>query len=236
MWWLSTKKQAQGRRCWPKLWPRSATRRFSTSPRPVSWASGGETLKSWFGSGEDIIYSDLLFYCFMKVKRCAPRINGFPHVMLLCRCCLSWQDITPHPPFSWMSWNQWWASEGLARGEQEPGTFTDSNSIKQHKISLLVHIQCLGVVDICQEDIECFWLDLCYRMHKNTIILNQLIVLKTIKLHFYFVLLRGDHEGSRRMKTELLVQMDGLARSNDLVFVLAASNLPWWGGIARKLY
>ncbi|XP_033502370.2 katanin p60 ATPase-containing subunit A-like 2 isoform X3 [Epinephelus lanceolatus] len=37
----------------------------------------------------------------------------------------------------------------------------------------------------------------------------------------------GEHEGSRRMKTELLVQMDGLARSADLVFVLAASNLPW---------
>ncbi|KAM7076264.1 LOW QUALITY PROTEIN: katanin p60 ATPase-containing subunit A-like 2 [Ciconia maguari] len=34
----------------------------------------------------------------------------------------------------------------------------------------------------------------------------------------------GEHEGS--MKTELLVQMDGLARSDDLVFVLAASNLP----------
>lgn len=61
-------------------------------------------------------------------------------------------------------------------------------------------------------------------MYKNTIVLNQLMKLLH---HFYFVLLRGDHEGSRRMKTELLVQMDGLARSNDLVFVLAASNLPW---------
>lgn len=29
------------------------------------------------------------------------------------------------------------------------------------------------------------------------------------------------------MKTELLVQMDGLARTDDLVFVLAATNLPW---------
>ena len=39
--------------------------------------------------------------------------------------------------------------------------------------------------------------------------------------------LRSEHEGSKRMKTELLVQMDGLARSDDLVFLLAASNLPW---------
>ncbi|GAA49283.1 katanin p60 ATPase-containing subunit A-like 2 [Clonorchis sinensis] len=37
----------------------------------------------------------------------------------------------------------------------------------------------------------------------------------------------GEHEGSRRMKTELLMQMDGLTKSDDLVFLLAASNLPW---------
>jgi katanin p60 ATPase-containing subunit A1 len=37
----------------------------------------------------------------------------------------------------------------------------------------------------------------------------------------------GEHEGSRRMKTELLIQIDGLAKSDDHVFLLAASNLPW---------
>eukprot|EP01052_Picozoa_sp_SAG31_P033751 SAG31_NODE_3856_length_3815_cov_3.607374_4_plen_170_part_00 len=39
----------------------------------------------------------------------------------------------------------------------------------------------------------------------------------------------GEHEASRRFKTEMLIQMDGLAkrREGSNVFVLAASNLPW---------
>ena len=37
----------------------------------------------------------------------------------------------------------------------------------------------------------------------------------------------GDHEGSRRMKTELLIQMDGLMKNREKIFLLAASNLPW---------
>ncbi len=39
--------------------------------------------------------------------------------------------------------------------------------------------------------------------------------------------LAGDSDASRRMKSELLIQLDGLAHSTAQVFVLCASNLPW---------
>ncbi|KAH6939253.1 hypothetical protein HPB50_016577 [Hyalomma asiaticum] len=37
----------------------------------------------------------------------------------------------------------------------------------------------------------------------------------------------SENEASRRMKSELLIQMDGLSNSKDHVFVLATSNSPW---------
>ena len=37
----------------------------------------------------------------------------------------------------------------------------------------------------------------------------------------------GTDEASRRMKSELLTQLDGLSSSSALVFVLCATNLPW---------
>ena len=47
-------------------------------------------------------------------------------------------------------------------------------------------------------------------------------------MYVYYCVFHSEHEGSRRMKTEILVQMDGLAKTDDLVFLLAASNLPWF--------
>jgi katanin p60 ATPase-containing subunit A1 len=49
---------------------------------------------------------------------------------------------------------------------------------------------------------------------------------------------QDEHEGSRRMKTELLIQLDGLSKKdNERVFLLAASNLPWDldGALLRRL-
>lgn len=53
-----------------------------------------------------------------------------------------------------------------------------------------------------------------------------------IEFFFAYVYVQGqrgarEHEASRRLKTELLIQMDGLNKTDDLVFLLAASNLPW---------
>ena len=37
---------------------------------------------------------------------------------------------------------------------------------------------------------------------------------------------KGEHEASKRLKTELLIQLDGLNSSNEL-FLMVASNNPW---------
>jgi len=40
----------------------------------------------------------------------------------------------------------------------------------------------------------------------------------------------SQHKEYSNTVNELLVQMDGLAKTDDLVFLLAASNLPWYAG------
>lgn len=37
----------------------------------------------------------------------------------------------------------------------------------------------------------------------------------------------GDHETMRRVKTEILIQMQGVGSNNDGILVLGATNLPW---------
>eukprot|EP00828_Plagiopyla_frontata_P048946 TRINITY_DN956_c0_g1_i1.p2 TRINITY_DN956_c0_g1~~TRINITY_DN956_c0_g1_i1.p2 ORF type:complete len:408 (-),score=101.97 TRINITY_DN956_c0_g1_i1:54-1277(-) len=56
----------------------------------------------------------------------------------------------------------------------------------------------------------------------STIFLDELDSIMTQRNSF-----GSEHEGGRRMKTELLIQLDGLVKNKERVFLLAASNLPW---------
>lgn len=38
----------------------------------------------------------------------------------------------------------------------------------------------------------------------------------------------GEHEASRRLKSQLLTELDGVREREGLVFLLANSNMPWW--------
>lgn len=37
----------------------------------------------------------------------------------------------------------------------------------------------------------------------------------------------GEHEASRRLKSQFLTEMDGIERRDGIVFLLANSNMPW---------
>lgn len=37
----------------------------------------------------------------------------------------------------------------------------------------------------------------------------------------------GEHEASRRLKAQILTEMDGIGRREGVVFLLANSNMPW---------
>jgi katanin p60 ATPase-containing subunit A1 len=64
--------------------------------------------------------------------------------------------------------------------------------------------------------------EMAQRQAPSTIFIDEIDALMTRR--------RGtndEHEGSRRMKTEILIQMDGLMKQSGHVVVLAASNNPW---------
>lgn len=38
----------------------------------------------------------------------------------------------------------------------------------------------------------------------------------------------GEHEASRRLKSQLLTEIDGIVQRDGIVFLLVNSNMPWW--------